>query len=110
MSGRYQSRITWFLETRYLKYLDRIDGEPIEFEWKTFPVFTTLGILDAIQKMMTESKCEPEQFKRKDHLHVNVQGSALTGTRVCIFIRVWGRKAPPAQVFFLLELMDNAES
>ena len=24
---------------------------------------TTLGILDEIQKMMTESKCEPEQFK-----------------------------------------------
>ena len=30
---------------------------------KSFPGFTTLGILDEIQKMMTESKCEPEQFK-----------------------------------------------
>ena len=35
----------------------------MEFEWKNFPGFTTLGILDKIQKMMTESKCEPEQFK-----------------------------------------------
>ena len=41
-----------FLETRYLKDLDRIDGEPIEFEWKNFTGFTTLGILDEIHKMM----------------------------------------------------------
>ena len=40
-----------------------IDGEAIEFEWKNFPGFTTLGILAEIQKMMTESKCKPEQFK-----------------------------------------------
>ena len=44
---------------RYLKDLDRIDGEPMEFEWKKFQGFTTLGILDEIQKVMTVSKCEP---------------------------------------------------
>ena len=36
----WESRIKRFLETRSLKDLDRIDGEPIEFEWKTFPGFT----------------------------------------------------------------------
>ena len=35
----------------------------MEFEWTNFPGFTTLGILDEIQKMMSESKCEPEQLK-----------------------------------------------
>ena len=59
----WESRIKWFLETRYLKDLDRVDGEPMKFEWTIFPGFTTLGILDEIQKMMTESKCEPEHFK-----------------------------------------------
>ena len=49
--------------TRYLKDLDRIDEEPMELEWTIFPGFTTLGILDEIQKMMTESKCEPDQLK-----------------------------------------------
>ena len=41
--------------------LDRggADGVRVEF----FPGFTTSGILDEIQKMMTKSKCEPEQFK-----------------------------------------------
>ena len=64
----WESRIKWVFG--YLKDLDRIDGEPMEFEWKFFPGITTLGILDEVQNMMTESKCEPE---RKDHLHVNVQ-------------------------------------
>ena len=47
----------------YLKDLNRIDGEPVEFEWKKFPGFTTLGILEEIQKIMTELRCEPEQSK-----------------------------------------------
>ena len=35
----------------------------MEFEWKIFPVFTTLGILEEIEKFMTELQCEPEPFK-----------------------------------------------
>ena len=49
--------------TFFFGELDRIDGEPTEFEWKNFPGFTTLQILDEIQKMMTELKCEPEHFQ-----------------------------------------------
>ena len=52
------------METCHLKDFDRIDGEPIEFEWTIFPGLTTLGILDEMQKMMTESECEPEQFNK----------------------------------------------
>ena len=59
----WESKIIRFSETRYLKDLDRIEGEPMEFKWKNFTGFTTLGILDEIQKIMTESKCEPEQLK-----------------------------------------------
>ena len=58
-----KSRIKLFLETRCLKDLDRIGGEPMEFDWENLLGFTTLGILDEIQNMMTESKSEPEQFK-----------------------------------------------
>ena len=28
----WKDKIKWYLETRYLKELDRIDGEPMEFE------------------------------------------------------------------------------
>ena len=47
----------------FTKKMDRIDGEPLDFEWKNVPGFTTLGILDEIQKTMTtELKCELEHF------------------------------------------------
>ena len=59
----WESKIKWFIESRHFRELDRIDGEPMEFEWKNFPGFTTLGILDEIQKMMTELKCDPEHFQ-----------------------------------------------
>ena len=52
-----------FLETRYLKELDRIDGDPMEFEWKNFSGFTTLGIPAEIQNMMAELKCELVEFQ-----------------------------------------------
>ena len=35
----------------------------MEFEWDIFPGFTSLGILEEIQKLMTELLCEPEQIK-----------------------------------------------
>ena len=59
----WKNKIRLYLETRFLKDLNRMDGEPMGFEWKNFPGFTTWGILEDIQKMMTELQCEPEQFK-----------------------------------------------
>ena len=53
------------METRYLKEMDRIDGEQMEFERNIFPGFTTFRILNEILKMMTKLKCEPEQFPEK---------------------------------------------
>ena len=47
----------------HVKELNRIDGMQAEFEWKLFPGFTTLDILEEIQKFMKEQQCEPEQFK-----------------------------------------------
>ena len=59
----WKDNIKWYLETRYLKELDRIDEEQMEFEWKNFPGFTALGSITEIQMTMAESKCEPEQFQ-----------------------------------------------
>ena len=40
-----------------------INGEHMKCEWTIFPGFTSLGILDEVQKMMTESKSELGHFK-----------------------------------------------
>ena len=42
--------------------LNRIDGEPMEFELKIFTGFTTLDILEGIRTFMKDQQCEPEQF------------------------------------------------
>ena len=34
----------------------------MEFEWKMLPGFTTLDILEEIQKIMKDLQCEPEQI------------------------------------------------
>ena len=52
-----------YSETNYFSELNRIDGKPIEFEWKIFPGFTTAGILNEIQNMMGELQCDPADFK-----------------------------------------------
>ena len=53
----------WYSETNSFSELNRIDGKPMEFEWKIFPGFTTGGILNEIQKMMGELQCNPADFK-----------------------------------------------
>ena len=55
--------IKWYFENNQLKYLNRIDGESVEFEWKIFPRLTTFGFLEQIQEFMKEQNCDPEQFK-----------------------------------------------
>ena len=58
----WKNKIKWCLENRCWQDLNRIDGELMEFEWKIFPGFTTLDILEEIQKFLSGLQCEPEQF------------------------------------------------
>ena len=58
----WKKQIQWYSDNNYFSELNRIDGQPMEFEWKIFPGFTTVGILNRIQQMMGELQCEPENF------------------------------------------------
>ena len=51
------------MNSRQYRELDRIDGEPMEFEWTNFQGFTTLQTLAEIQNMMIGIQCELEQFQ-----------------------------------------------
>ena len=53
----WKEKINWLLNSSQCRELDRIDEEPMEFEWKNFAGFTALQIL-----AMTEIQCELEQF------------------------------------------------
>ena len=57
----WKEKIERFMNSSQYRELDRVDGVPMEFEWKIFPGFTTVQILTKIQNMMTEIQSEPEQ-------------------------------------------------
>ena len=61
-NAAWMNKIKWYFENNYLKELNRIDGMQTEFEWKIFPGFTTIGILEEIQELMKGMQCEPEHF------------------------------------------------
>ena len=41
----WKNKTQWYSETNYFRELNRIDGQPMEFEWKIFPGLTSMGIL-----------------------------------------------------------------
>ena len=58
----WKNKIKWHSENNHFKELNRINGTQTEFQWKYFPGFTTLGILEEIRKLMECIQCEPEHF------------------------------------------------
>ena len=58
----WEDRVTWFKSSPEYRTLDRIDGEPMEFEWNIFPGFNTLELVREVQKFMSKMG-EPEQFQ-----------------------------------------------
>ena len=42
--------------------LDRIDGDPMEFEWNIFTGFTTLQLCNKVQEFLSKMSEEPEKF------------------------------------------------
>ena len=61
-NAAWMNKMKWYSQNNHLKELNRIDGMRTEFEWKIFPGFTTIGILEEIQKFMKSFQCEPEYF------------------------------------------------
>ena len=86
----WRNKIQCYLDNRYLKDLNRIDGEPMEPGWSNFPGFTALGILEEKQTFMTEVQCEPEQFKDRI-IFMSMYNDIVWGERgntVKIYLRI----------------------
>ena len=54
-------RLNTLLRHEY-RALDKIDGEPMEFEWNIFPRFTTLQLCHKVQELMPTLSVTPEKF------------------------------------------------
>ena len=58
----WEDRLTWFKSSSEYRALDRIDGEPMEFEWNIFPGFTTLPLCHKVQELLSRLSVTPEKF------------------------------------------------
>ena len=52
----------WNDQVSYLRELQGLDGDPIDFEWKIFPGATALDILHKIQADLQGKHITPENF------------------------------------------------
>ena len=58
----WEEKLALFKSSSQYRTLDTIDGEPMEFEWKIFPGFTTLQLCNKVQEFMSKMGA-PSQFK-----------------------------------------------
>ena len=58
----WEDRLTWFKSSPEYRALDKIDGEPMEFEWNIFPRFTTLQLVREVQELLSSLSVQPEHF------------------------------------------------
>ena len=58
----WEERLEWFKSSPEYRTLDRIDGEPMEFEWKLFPGFTTLQLSQDVKDLLLRLNDTPEIF------------------------------------------------
>ena len=58
----WEQRLEWFKTTPEYRNFDRIDGEPMEFEWHIFPGFNALQLSQEVQELLLRLGETPEKF------------------------------------------------
>ena len=53
----------WLKSSSKYRNFDRIDGEPMEFEWNIFPGFNTLQLSEEVKRLLLRFDETPENFK-----------------------------------------------
>ena len=58
----WEQRLGWLKSSQNYRNFDRIDGEPMEFEWNIFPVYTTLQLNLEVKVLLLRLNETPENF------------------------------------------------
>ena len=61
-NAAWEQRLGWFKTSQEYRDLDRIDGEPMEFEWNIFPGYNTLQPSQEVQELLLRLNETPENF------------------------------------------------
>ena len=81
----WTQKIEWFTKRHEYRELDRIDGEPVEFEWNIFPGHTTLQLLREIQKAMTENRIRNSEIEASSCRWTTTSSGRKMQTNKCVF-------------------------
>ena len=57
----WEDSLTWFKSSPEYRAVDRIDGEPMEFEWSIFQGFTTLQLCHKVLELLSRLSVTPEK-------------------------------------------------
>ena len=58
----WEDRLKWFKRSPEYRALNRIDGEPMDFEWNIFPGFTTLELCTKVQELLSRLRRNTRKF------------------------------------------------
>ena len=58
----WDQRLGWFESSSVYRSFDRMDGEPMEFEWNIFPGFNTLQVSEEVKSLLLGLGEAPENF------------------------------------------------
>ena len=61
-NSAWEDRLGWFKSLPKYRKFDRIDGEPMEFEWNIFPGFNTLQLSQEVKHLLLRLGETPENF------------------------------------------------
>ena len=61
----WEPRLGWFKSSPEYRNFDRIDSEPMDFEWNIFPGFNTLQLSEEVKSLLLKSGETPENFTRR---------------------------------------------
>ena len=56
-NGSWEDILGWFKSSLEYRNIDRIDGEPMEFEWNIFPGFNTLRLSQEVKQLLLRCRC-----------------------------------------------------
>ena len=59
----WEDKLTWFKSSSQYRASNKIDGEPMEFEWNIFPGFTTLQLCHKVQDLLLRWSVTPENLR-----------------------------------------------
>ena len=57
-----EGQVPWYSDNNYFSEMNRIDGQPVQFEWKIFPLCTTVWFFQSVFNDDGRKKREPENF------------------------------------------------